>query len=260
MSEHRFTGKTALVTGGGGGFGRAITTLLAAEGAHVAVIDINADSADATVAAATTAATESNSGGAATAHVCDLTDATAVTALIEGLVADHGRLDIAVNNAGMGGAMVPLGEYPLDTWHTILDVNLSSVFYCLRAELTAMAADGQGGSIINTASIMAEVAMPTIGPYVATKHAVLGLTKAAAVEYGKDGIRVNAVAPSFSRVGFTADSISDNAAWEQMAGQHALGRTADPSDIAGAVAYLASDDASFITGDLLKVDGGYTAV
>lgn len=255
MSEKlKFADKTALVTGGGGGFGRAISTTLAADGAHICVVDINAEAASATAKAVTDA------GGSASVHVCDLTDADAVQQLIDEVISAYGRLDIAVNNAGMGGAMVPLGEYPVETWHKVLDINLSSVFYCLRAELTAMSADGKGGSIINTASIMAEVAMPTIGPYVATKHAVNGLTKAAAVEYGPHGIRVNAVAPSFSRVGFTADSITDDAAWDAMAGQHALGRSARPEDIAGAVAWLASDASSFVTGDLIKVDGGFTAV
>ncbi|MGJ0184138.1 SDR family NAD(P)-dependent oxidoreductase [Corynebacterium glyciniphilum] len=249
-----FAGQTALVTGGGGGFGRAISTTLAAGGAHICVVDINADAASATAKAVTDA------GWSASIHVCDLTDAEAVQQLIGDVVAAHGRLDIAVNNAGIGGAMVPLGEYPVETWHRVLDINLSSVFYCLRAELVAMSADGKGGSIINTASIMAEVAMPTIGPYVATKHAVNGLTKAAAVEYGPHGIRVNAVAPSFSRVGFTAESITDDSAWDAMAGQHALGRSANPQDIAGAVAWLASDASGFVTGDLIKVDGGFTAV
>lgn len=256
----RFTGKTALVTGGGGGFGRAICTLLASEGAHVAVVDINADAAAATVETVEAAAAKTEHAGSASAHVVDLTAADAVHELVSGIVASRGRLDIAVNNAGIGGAMVRLAEYPVETWRKVLDINLSSVFYRLRAELAAMSADGKGGSIINIASIMAEVAMPTIGPYVASKHAVYGLTKAAAVEYGQDGIRVNAVAPSFSRVGFTADSITDDADWEQMAGQHALGRSAEPDDVAGAVAYLASDASSFVTGDLLKVDGGFTAI
>ena len=251
MSGSRFEGKTALVTGGGGGFGRAISTVLALEGAHIAVVDL--DEAAASAAAAEVVA----AGGSATAYAVDVTDVEGVAALVEAVVATHGRLDIAVNNAGIGGDMVPLAEYPIETWHRVLDVNLSSVFYCMRAELAAMAASG-GGSIVNTASIMSLVAMPTISAYVASKHAVLGLTRAAAAEYGAHGIRVNAVAPSFSRVGFTAEKIDDDAAWEGMAAQHPLGRTAAPADIAGAVAYLASDDAAFVTGHLLNVDGGYT--
>jgi NAD(P)-dependent dehydrogenase (short-subunit alcohol dehydrogenase family) len=139
----------------------------------------------------------------------------------------------------------------------VLDVNLSSVFYCMRAELAAMVASGSGGAIVNTASIMSTIAMPTISAYVASKHAVLGLTRAAAVEYGSHGIRVNAVGPSFSRVGFTAASLDQDAQWEGMAAQHPLGRTAEPLDVAEAVAYLASDEASFVTGHLLNVDGGY---
>lgn len=237
-----------------GGFGRAISSRLAAEGAHVAVVDRAAESAAATVEQVTRA------GGSASTHVVDLTDAAAVAALVDEVVRDRGRLDIAVNNAGIGGDMVPLADYPVETWHEVLDTNLSSVFYCLRAELAAMVATGTGGSIVNTASIMSTVAMPTISAYVASKHAVLGLTRSAAVEYGAQGIRVNAVAPSFSRVGFTAEKISDDAQWEGMSAQHPLGRTAAPTDIAGAVAFLASDDSAFVTGHLLTVDGGFTSL
>lgn len=251
MRSPRFENKTALVTGGGGGFGREISLLFGGEGAQVAVVDVNAGAAQETVDRVTAA------GGRADAYIVDLTDADAVAALIAEVVDVYGQLDIAVNNAGIGGAMAPLAEYPIDTWHQVLDINLSSVFYCMRAELAAMVAQGTGGAIINTASIMSTIAMPTISAYVASKHAVLGLTRAAAVEYGSHGIRVNAVGPSFSRVGFTAASLDDDAQWEGMAAQHPLGRTARPLDVAGAVAYLASDEAAFVTGHLLNVDGGY---
>ncbi|MFV0433153.1 MAG: SDR family NAD(P)-dependent oxidoreductase [Leucobacter sp.] len=251
MRGPRFTDKTALVTGGGGGFGREISMLFAGEGAHVAVVDVNAEAAAATVDEVAAA------GGSARAHVVDLTDAAAVAALIDEIVADRHRLDIAVNNAGIGGAVTPMAEYPLDAWQRVLDINLSSVFYCMRAELAAMVASGTGGAIVNTASIMSTVAMPGISGYVASKHAVLGLTRAAAVEYGSHGIRVNAVGPSFSRVGFTAEALSEDAQWSGMAAQHPLGRTAVPLDVAEAVAYLSSDESSFVNGHLLNVDGGY---
>lgn len=251
MRGPRFEQKTALVTGGGGGFGRQISLRLAGEGAHVAVVDLNAAAAQETVDQVVA------SGGSATPYTVDLTDAAAVSALIAAVVEDRGRLDVAVNNAGMGGPMAPMAEYPIDGWQQVIDVNLSSVFYCMRAELAAMVAAGTGGAIVNTASIMSTVAMPTISGYVASKHAVLGLTRAAAVEYGPHGIRVNAVGPSFSRVGFTAASLDQDAQWESMAAQHPLGRTAQPLDVADAVAYLASEEAAFVTGHLLNVDGGY---
>ncbi|MBV6756385.1 SDR family NAD(P)-dependent oxidoreductase [Rhodococcus opacus] len=254
MSDPHLAGKAALVTGGGGGFGRAICRRLAAAGADIAVLDRDPVGGEATAAAVREA------GGVATFHKIDLTDPCAVREVVDSVVGEHGRLDIAVNNAGIGGEMVPLAEYPLDAWKQVIDVNLSSVFYCLQAELAAMASPASGGgSIINIASIMSTVAMPNISAYVASKHAVLGLTKAAAVEYGAHGVRVNAVGPSFARVGFTADKISDDAQWDSMAAQHPLGRTATPDDIADAVAHLASDSSSYVTGQLLLVDGGYTA-
>lgn len=255
MISPRFAGKTALVTGGGGGFGRAISALLASEGAHVTVLDRDAGSGSATAEAIRDA------GGVATFHEVDLTDARAVQDAVSAVANEHGSLDIAVNNAGLGGEMQNLADYPLEAWHQVMDVNVNSVFYCLQAELRAMTSSSEaarGGSIINIASIMSTVAMPTISAYVASKHAVLGLTRAAALEYGHHGIRVNAVGPSFSRVGFTAQKISDDAQWDAMAAQHPLGRTADPQDIANAVAHLASGSASYITGQLLLVDGGYT--
>ncbi|GAB91790.1 SDR family NAD(P)-dependent oxidoreductase [Gordonia rhizosphera] len=253
MTTTHFDGMTALVTGAGGGFGRAISAELAAGGAYVAVVDRDAASGQQTVDEIAAA------GGSATLNVVDLTDPDAVANMVSDLVKDRGRLDVAVNNAGIGGDMVPLAEYPVDTWRHVMDVNLNSVFYCLRAELAAMVDLGARGSIINTASIMSTVAMPTISAYVAAKHGVLGLTRAAAVEYGPHGIRVNAVGPSFSRVGFTADKIDDDAQWEAMAAQHPLGRTASPRDVAGTMAFLASDAAAFTTGQLFLVDGGYTA-
>lgn len=251
MSEARFQNQLALVTGAGGGLGRAISARLSSEGAHVAVVDRDAD------AAADTVAQLIRDGGSASAHVLDLTDEFAVEATIAEVMRAHGQLDIAVNNAGIGGAMAPLADYPLEAWREVIDINLTSVFLCLRAELRAMTAAGVRGSIVNTASIMSSIAMEGISGYVASKHAVLGLTRAAALEYGPSGIRVNAVAPSFSRVGFTAESLRDDTEWERMAAQHPLRRTTAPTDVAAAVAYLASTDASFVNGHLLNVDGGY---
>ncbi|MFF0815567.1 SDR family NAD(P)-dependent oxidoreductase [Rhodococcus sp. NPDC003318] len=250
----RFSGKTALVTGAGGGFGRAISARLAAGGAQVALLDRDRSAAE------ETARIIEEDGGTATVFGVDLTDPDAVDDAVFGTVKAYGGLHICVNNAGIGGEMSLLADYPLEAWRQVVDVNLNSVFYCLQSQLRAMTSGAApaGGAIVNIASIMSTVAMANISAYVASKHAVLGLTRAAALEYGPSGIRVNAVGPSFSRVGFTAEKIDDDRQWEAMAAQHPLGRTATPQDVATAVTQLVSDEAAYITGQLHLVDGGYT--
>lgn len=191
--------------------------------------------------------------------VClDVTDFAAVDAALSQVVSLHGRLDVAVNNAGIGGDVMTLADYSLESWERVMKINVSSVFFGMRCQLRHMASQG-GGAIVNIASIMGTVAMPGIAPYVASKHAVVGLTKAAALEYGANGVRVNALCPSFVRTGFTAEALTGDDTWKALAGQHALRNTGSPDDIAATVAFLGSDDARFITGSLYLVDGGYTA-
>ena len=248
MQRHK--GKSALVTGGGSGIGAACCYRLAFEGASVAVLDRNIDAAQ-IVAAAIQAR-----GGSSIAVSVDVTQVESVNAAIDRVRTEFGRIDVAVNNAGMGGAFHPIEALPLDQWHATIATNLTGVFLCLRAELAIMAA-GSGGAIVNMASIMGTVAAPHLGAYVASKHGVVGLTKVAALEYGSKGIRVNAVGPTFVRTPRT--NTLDDAAWEGLKAMHPLGRIPSIEDVAALVAFLSSDEAAGVTGSLHLVDAGYTA-
>ncbi len=195
-------------------------------------------------------------GGHAIAIGVDLTQASSVASAVQRAFVELGRLDVAVNNAGIGGAFHPLEALPVEQWHSTIAVNLTGVFFCLRAELPILATGG-GGSIINMPSIMGTVAMANIGAYVASKHGVVGLTKVAAIEYGAKKIRVNAVAPTFVRTALT-DTV-DDAAWQGLTGMHPLGRMPGVADVANIVAFLGSDEAASVTGSTYLVDSGYTA-
>jgi NAD(P)-dependent dehydrogenase (short-subunit alcohol dehydrogenase family) len=167
-----------------------------------------------------------------------------------------GRLDVAVNNAGIAGVSAPVGEYPLDAWHQVIRVHLDGSFYCCRAEIAAMKATG-GGAIVNMASILGSVGFQNSPAYVAAKHGIVGLTRAAALDHAADGIRINAVGP-----GFIQTPLLDNAPAEVVAGVaalHPLGRLGSPQEVAELVCFLASDAASNMTGGYYTTDGGYTA-
>ncbi len=245
-----FNGKAALVTGAGSGIGEAIAIGLAASGAGVVVQDVNLDAAR-RVAAAITAA-----GGKARAADGDIADAATVERLVAEAAAWGGGLQLLVNNAGIGGPLVPTGEYPLDGWHRVIDVNLNGVFYGMRYAIPEMLKAG-GGAIVNIASILGSVGFANACAYTAAKHALLGLTRAAALEYSAKGIRVNAIGPAFIDTPLLGNL--PPGAKEALVGAHPIGRLGRSEEVADLTQYLLSDRASFISGSYHLVDGGYCA-
>ena len=245
--------KIALVTGGASGIGRASAVALANEGATVMVADLALDGCEQTVKLIT------DSGGAAAAYAADVANEVAVESLVEHTVKTFGRLDLAFNNAGIGGTMAKTHEYPSDNWDQVLAVNLTGVWYCMKYELRQMLAQG-GGAIVNTASVAGLIAMSGAPAYVAAKHGVVGLTKSAALEYAKSNIRVNAVCPGGVLTNMTETAEKALPGFlDKLARHEPMGRLADPKEIASAVVWLCSDGASFMTGHALAVDGGFVA-
>lgn len=246
-----FNGRVALVTGAGSGIGAAVAEALARAGAKVAVQDIGLEKAQG-VAQAITAA-----GGQALALGGDVADPAAVETIVNQTVAWGGGLTYLVNNAGIGGPGGPTGDYPLDGWRKVMGINLDGVFYGLRYGIPAIVKSG-GGSIVNIASILGNVGFANAPAYVAAKHAVVGLTKAAAIDHAKDGVRVNAIGPAFIDTPLLAGF--DEAARNWLISLHPQGRLGKAEEVATLTTFLLSDQASFITGSYHLVDGGYCAV
>jgi len=250
-------GKSAVVTGGGGGIGRATALAMAREGARLAVADFMADAAAETVAMVNAA------GGQAITLTGDVTRQRDVKAMLDDTIVAYGRLDCAFNNAGIAPYQVDASgkktaEWSEESFDRMIAVNLKGVWLCMRAEIRQMLAQGGGGAIVNTGSIAGLIGLVTSSAYVAAKHGVLGLTKTAALEYADDKIRVNAVCPGFIKTRMTEETMRRRG--DQIMAQIPARRMGEPGEIAELVVWLCSERASYVTGAAYNVDGGWMAV
>ena len=246
-------GKVALVTGSAGGIGRATARAFAAAGAQVALIDANFAELN------VTATLIREAGGDAMAVQTDITKFDEVDRAVAETVSKYGRLDFAHNNAGILGAFAPIAEYPLADFQRVMEVNCTGTFLCLQRELAQMVRQGSG-TIVNTASASGLIGYPGISAYTAAKHAVVGLTRNAAVEYAKQNIRVNAICPGVVSTPMTQGMLATPGGLDQASAGIPMGRVAQPEEIAELVVWLCSGRSSFVTGSIISIDGGYTAL
>ncbi|ELY99951.1 glucose 1-dehydrogenase [Natrialba aegyptia] len=245
-------GGVALVSGAASGIGRATAQRFAEEGASVVAADIDVEGGEETVSQI------ESEGGEATFVETDVTNESDLAAGVEAAVDTYGSLDFAFNNAGIEGDKVSFSDQDNANWNRVLDINLNGVFFAMREEIPAMLESG-GGAIVNTSSIAGILGFPNLSPYVASKHGVVGLTKTAAVEFSSDGLRVNAVLPGVIETPMVARSgEQDPEATEQTIAGIPASRLGQPEEIASAVVWLCSEDASYVTGQPLPVDGGYS--
>jgi len=251
MTRYDFSGKVALVTGGASGIGEACIRQFADNGAHVVIADMS-EAAGTELAASIEA-----QGGRALFVKTNVSDADSMQSAVDQTVGQFGRLDYAVNSAGISGESNLITEMSLDGWHQNIDINLNGVFYSMRSEIPAMLRTG-GGAIVNISSIMGLVSSPNTPAYVAAKHGVAGITKTAAQSYSKEGVRVNAICPGFIETPLLRASASQDML-DKAVHMHPIGRLGRADEIAAVALFLCSDSASFVTGGIYPVDGGYLA-
>ncbi len=252
----QFETRVALVTGAASGIGRATALAFAHEGASVVVSDVAREGGLETVRLI------ESTGSNAIFLPCDVSNAEQVEALISDTITTYGRLDCAVNNAGIEGTQVPTADYPLEVWNKVISINLTGAWLCMKYEIAQMLKQG-GGAIVNMASILGLTGFATAGAYVAAKHGLVGATKTAALEYSSKGIRINAVCPGFIETPMLMErsSIGQNPQMHKyISSLHPIGRMGKPEEVAALVLWLCSDAASFLTGAAYPVDGAYTAL
>lgn len=243
--------KVAIITGGGSGIGKAIAMLYSSEGAKIVVSDIDEEGSNKVISEI------KEKGGEAIFVRTDTSVPDDSKNVVEQAVKHFGGLHIAVNNAGIGGPLGPISDYPIDGWDKTIAINLSGVFYGLRYQLPAIQESG-GGSIVNVASILGMAGTQNSGAYVASKHGVIGLTKASALECADKGIRINAIGPGYVLTPLVQDSL-DEGTIDALVNLHPMGRLGTPNEIAELALWLNSEKASFVTGAYYNVDGGYLA-
>jgi NAD(P)-dependent dehydrogenase (short-subunit alcohol dehydrogenase family) len=242
-----FSARVALVTGAASGIGAAVCSQLAGAGATVIAADINAQAAQAVALSV---------GGKVQAVGLDVSDPDALRVCIDRIMREHGGLHLAVNNAGIAGNSLDTADYPLDEWHRVLAVNLHGVFYSMKYEIPALLASG-GGAIVNMASVLGSNGWAGSAAYVAAKHALVGMTKSAAIEYAGRGLRINAVGPGFIETPMLPPMTDDD--YARLVGLHPAGRLGSAAEVAELTCFLLSQRASFINGSYHLVDGGYSA-
>lgn len=252
MTRFDVAGQAALITGGASGIGRATARILVESGARVAVVDRNRAAAEAVAA---------ELGGTTIAVEMDVADPASVDAGVAAVAARFGGLDIAVNSAGISSVEpVRLHETTFEGWTRVTSINLGGVYSCLRAEITAMLAAGRGGAIVNVASMLGIVAQEGSSAYCAAKAGVIGITRLAAVEYARDGIRVTAIAPGHIETPMVTDRLAETGTTlDDVGARNPMGRVGTADEIARTIAFLASRDSGFTTGQVVTVDGGYVA-